>query len=84
MDNAGSTNNVWTIIKGLAKSNKNIKLLNLAESLMARTDVAILMIKRALNAGICADYVLMDTWFTTEHMIRSILVEGRDVIGMVK
>ena len=31
------------------------------ESMMAKTDAAILMIERALNAGIRADYVLMDT-----------------------
>lgn len=54
------------------------------ESLMAKTDAAILLIQRALNAGIQADYVLMDTWFTTEPMIKSILAEGLDVIGMVK
>lgn len=54
------------------------------ESLMAKTDAAVLLIRRALNAGIHADYVLMDTWFTTEPMIRSILAEGLDVIGMVK
>ena len=54
------------------------------ESLISKTDAAILMIQRALNAGIRADYVLMDTWFTTEPMIKSILAEGLDVIGMVK
>ena len=54
------------------------------ESLMAKTDAAVLMIERALNAGIKADYVLMDTWFTTEPMIQSILAKGLDVIGMVK
>ena len=54
------------------------------EGLMAKTDAAILMIERALNAGIGADYVLMDTWFTTEPMIKSILSKGLDVIGMVK
>ena len=54
------------------------------ESLMAKTDAAILLIERALNAGIQADYVLMDTWFTTEPMIKSILSRGMDVIGMVK
>ncbi len=31
-----------------------------------------------------ADYVLMDTWFTHEPFIKSILKEGLDVIGMVK
>ena len=54
------------------------------ESLMAKTDAAVLMIERALNAGVKADYVLMDTWFTTEPMIQSILAQGLDVIGMVK
>ena len=54
------------------------------ESLIAKTDAAVMLIQRALNAGIQADYVLMDTWFTTEPMIRSILAEGLDVIGMVK
>ena len=54
------------------------------ESLMAKTDAAILMVDRALNAGIRADYVLMDTWFTTEPLIMSILARGLDVIGMVK
>ena len=54
------------------------------ESMMAKTDAATLMIGRALNAGVTADYVLMDTWFTTEPMIRSILDMGLDVIGMVK
>jgi hypothetical protein len=54
------------------------------ESMMAKTDAAILMIQRALKSGIQADYVLMDTWFTTEPMIKSILAEGLDVIGMVK
>ena len=51
---------------------------------MAKTDAAIVLIERALNAGIQADYVLMDTWFTTEPMIKSILSRGLDVIGMVK
>lgn len=54
------------------------------ESLLAKPDAAILLIRRALAAGICADYVLMDTWFTTEPMIKSILAEGLNVIGMVK
>ena len=54
------------------------------ESLLAKTDAAILLIRRALNAGIKAKYVLMDTWFTTEPMIKAILAEGLDVIGMVK
>ena len=54
------------------------------ESMMHKTDAAILLIKRALQAGIHADYVLMDTWFTTEPMIKEILNTGIDAIGMVK
>lgn len=54
------------------------------EGILQKTEASLLLIKRALEAGICADYVLMDTWFTTEPMIASILAEGLDVIGMVK
>lgn len=54
------------------------------ESLPEKTDVAILLIKRAPDTDICADYVLMDTWFITETMIKSILAEGLNVVGMVK
>lgn len=54
------------------------------ESMMRKTDAAIRLIENALNAGIKARYVLMDTWFTTEPMIGAILNTGLDVIGMVK
>lgn len=54
------------------------------ESMMRKTDAAILLIQRALQAGIRAEYVLMDTWFTTEPMIKEILNTGIDAIGMVK
>ena len=52
--------------------------------MMHKTDAAILMIKRALSMGIKADYILMDTWFTTEPMIKEILETGMNAIGMVK
>ena len=42
------------------------------------------MLKRALNTGINASYVLMDTWFTQQPLIKAITEEGLDVIGMVK
>ena len=54
------------------------------ESMMRKTDAAIQLISNALAAGIKADYVLMDTWFTTEPMLREILKTGLDAIGMVK
>jgi hypothetical protein len=42
------------------------------------------MIKRAMNTGIDASYVLMDTWFTQQPLIKNIKDQGLDVIGMVK
>ena len=42
------------------------------------------MIQRAMNAGIEASYVLMDTWFTHQPLIKDIKEQGLDVIGMVK
>ncbi len=54
------------------------------ENMMSKTDAAVLLIQRALQSGIKADYLLMDTWFTTEPMIRSVMDAGLDVIGMVK
>ena len=54
------------------------------ESMMHKTDAAVLLVKNALNVGIKAQYVLMDTWFTTEPMISEILNLGLDTIGMVK
>lgn len=42
------------------------------------------MIQRALSSGIDASYVLMDSWFTMPPLIKGILEQGIDVIGMVK
>lgn len=57
---------------------------NRNESLMTKPQAAVLLLKRALNAGIHADYVLMDSWFTTEPMLKELLGIGLDAIGMVK
>jgi len=42
------------------------------------------MIRRALSTGINADYVLMDSWFTMPPLIKAIVEQGLDAIGMVK
>ena len=42
------------------------------------------MIKRAMDVGIDASYVLMDSWFTYQPLIKAIKEDGLDVIGMVK
>lgn len=54
------------------------------EILQAKTDAVIFLIRRALDTGIKAGYVLMSKWFTTESMIKSVLAEMLDVIDMVK
>ncbi len=54
------------------------------DSMLSKPEAAIKLLKGALDTGIVADYVLMDTWFTTEPMIASVLELGLDVIGMVK
>ncbi len=54
------------------------------ESLQTAPEQIPAMLKRALSAGIEAEYVLMDTWFTQQPLIRSIVEQGLDVIGMVK
>ncbi len=54
------------------------------EAIQSKTDVASKLIQHALEKGITADYVLMDTWFTHVPLIESITEKGLFVIGMVK
>ncbi|KGR78270.1 transposase, partial [Ureibacillus massiliensis 4400831 = CIP 108448 = CCUG 49529] len=54
------------------------------EALESAPTVIPSMLERALQAGVSADYVLMDTWFTQQPLIQSIVELGLDVIGMVK
>jgi len=39
---------------------------------MKKGDVAISMLKRAVKNGFSATYVLMDSWFVNDHMIKSV------------
>lgn len=43
-----------------------------------------MLVERAIKAGICAEYVLMDTWFTNEPLLLSLRRLGVHVVGMVK
>ena len=54
------------------------------EATMHKPDAAMKLIREAITNGIMADYVLMDSWFTTAPLINQITAEGLDVIGMVK
>ena len=53
-------------------------------AIMRKPDVVMKMLRDALNAGIKADYLLMDTWFTNEPFIKNVLDVGLDIIGMLK
>ena len=52
--------------------------------ILQKPDAIIKFIRNALDAGIKASYVLMDTWFTNEPFIAQVLEQGLDVIGMLK
>lgn len=52
-----------------------------------KTDVAVSMLKRAVKNGLIASYVLMDSWFVNDHIIKSIrsIKNGvLHVLGMCK
>ncbi len=57
---------------------------NRMAAVMKKPDAAIELIRDAIRAGITADCVLMDTWFTNEPFINRVLAEGLHVIGMLK
>lgn len=54
------------------------------EALTRKPDAVIGLIQRALRGGFCADYVLMDSWFTQMPLIRQLSAEGLATIGMIK
>jgi hypothetical protein len=54
------------------------------EAMQSKPEVVANLIQYALEKGMNADYVLMDTWFTHAPLIESITEKGLDVIGMVK
>jgi hypothetical protein len=54
------------------------------EAIQPKPEVAANLIQNALEKGLIADYVLMDTWFTHAPLIESITEKGLFVIGMVK
>lgn len=82
LSSANKSNRYQEINEGIDKRTNGYK--RRKEAIKKKSDVAIELIKRALSMGIEASYVLMDSWFTHEPLIKSCLNEGIDVIGMVK
>ena len=54
------------------------------ESRKSKPEVVVELLQRTLKKGINADYVLFDTWFTTEPLVSKIMKLGLHVIGMVR
>lgn len=51
---------------------------------MKGTAVMIELLKKALNAGFSADYVLFDTWFSSPAQLVAVKELGLDSIAMIK
>ncbi len=82
LSSAKKANRYQEINKNIDKRTNGYK--RRIESMQGKSDIAGNLVKNCLNQGIEANYVLMDSWFTHEPLIKSCLKEGIDVIGMVK
>lgn len=54
-----------------------------AETLKGKNTLAMEMLKRALNQGIVADYLLIDSWYAKANFIREATDEGIDIIARI-
>ena len=54
------------------RDNKTPSFKRVKELDMKKTEVVVSMLKRAVRKGIKASYVLMDSWFTNDYMIKSV------------
>lgn len=82
LSSSKKTNRYQEVSEKVDKRSSGFKRRN--EAMSKKSEVTVGLIHNALACGIKADYVLMDTWFTNEPMIKAVLKEGLDVIGMVK
>ena len=53
-------------------------------SMQQKPEASLRMVEAALDAGMTADYILMDSWFTSEPFVQRLFSLGIPVIGMVK
>ncbi len=54
------------------------------EAIKQRPEAALSLLDEALGAGIKADYLLFDSWFTTNRFVHSVRRRGVHVIAMAK
>ena len=53
------------------------------ETIKGKNTLAIEMLKRALNSGIVADYLLVDSWYAKPNFIKEAKEEGVDVVARI-
>ncbi|MCU6797656.1 transposase [Paenibacillus sp. WQ 127069] len=54
------------------------------EAFSRKSEAAVALLDRAIQAGFTADFVLMDSWFTHSPLLRSLMSNGLHVISMIK
>ncbi len=54
-----------------------------AETMKGKNTLAIEMLKRVLDQGIMADYLLVDSWYAKPNFIREVKDEGIDVVARI-
>jgi hypothetical protein len=70
------------MMEGIDKRNSGYK--RRQEALLSAPQVIAAMLDRAIQSGVSASFVLMDSWFTHAPLIQEVLRRGLHVIGMVK
>jgi hypothetical protein len=70
------------IMEGIDKRSVGYK--RRQEALLAAPQVIGAMLDRAIQSGVSASFVLMDSWFTHAPLIQEVMRRGLHVIGMVK
>jgi hypothetical protein len=82
MSSAKEENRYNGIREGLDKRTCGFK--RRVEAMLHKPDVVVQMIDRALRAGLSADYLLVDSWFTNMPLVQKMLGRGLHIIGRLK
>ena len=82
LSSAKLANRFCEMKEGLSKRTQGYK--RRMEAFSRKPDAVVDLLKRAIQAGFAADFVLMDSWFTQAPLLRNLMSQGLHVIGMVK
>lgn len=82
LSSSKESNRLSGIRQGIDKRTSGYK--RRAEAIKKAPAVIPDMVRRALGNGVQASYILMDSWFTQQPLVKDLTSLGIDVIGMVK